>query len=468
MKKPLFWLVLFGFVAWWLVPFGTHGLFDDGVFYGCISRNWAFSDDPNGWHFVVSPTLDPQFNGHPPMAFWLEAGLFKLLGDHFWIEHLYSLIMAILSGIAMAKIWKKVITNYSEINYITESAYLPLIFWLLIPIVGWSYMNNMLENTLSVFTLWTVYCFIPIKGKNNYSQLAIGGILIFMATLTKGPVGLFPLAVAGLHWLVFRKEKLITVIVKTFYLIIFIATAYWLLITFFPNAEAFLGRYVELQLRRSLAGEGMVTSRWVLPKSLATEPLIALAIIVIGWSVVRLKNIIIDKVFVKGIWFYGLLAISVVLPMLISPKQMAFYLVPAFPYLSLLFGLLFYPIWKYILSVWMTPKWLFYTLKMAVVSGLAVMVFRWGSIGRNHKMLKDVFEIVQTVSPNDTIGIRNDLYIQWNLHGYLYRYGRVNLFNVPLYYNNWLLLPKDDFKDTINYSSKQLECYKLYTLKIPK
>lgn len=496
MKHPLLWLVILGFVAWWALPFGTYGLFGDGVFYSCISRNWAFSEDPNWWHMVVTPTLDAQFNGHPPMALWLEGGLFKLLGDYFWIEHLYGLIMAILSGIAIFKIWERLASNYHQatytsesayldksllddqkerlasnypqVPYASESAYLPLIFWMLMPIIGWSYMNNMLENTLCALTLWAVYCLIPIKGKSNYRQVVLGGVLIFMATLTKGPVGLYPLAVVGWHWLVFREERFIVAFLKTLYLVLFLIGAYYVLISFSEHAKAYFIRYFELQLRRSLAGENLVTSRWVLFEKMATEPLIALAIIALAWLVVRFKSIAVEGLFLKGLWFYGLLTVSVVAPMLISPKQLPFYIVPALPYLSLAFAVLFLPIWTRFAPTFNTQKWLSPMLKTGVAIGLVIMVVRWGSIGRDRKTLHDVFYMTQTIAPNDTIGIQGNLFEEWDLHCYLYRIGYISLFTVPKDYNHCLRLPDESFSDTLNYTCTPLERYKLYSKKVLK
>jgi hypothetical protein len=54
-----------------------------------------------------------------------------------------------------------------------------------------------------------------------------------------------------------------------------------------------------------------------------------------------------------------------------------------------------------------------------------------------------VFQIIQKVPANDTIGIQNEVYKQWNLHGYLYRFGQVNLSTAHQTFKYQLLLPNE-------------------------
>ena len=54
----------------------------DGVLYATIARNMA--DGTCGpWEPMVSETFMRHFHEHPPLAFWLEAVFFRMLGDHF-------------------------------------------------------------------------------------------------------------------------------------------------------------------------------------------------------------------------------------------------------------------------------------------------------------------------------------------------------------------------------------------------
>jgi hypothetical protein len=57
-------------------------------------------------------------------------------------------------------------------------AWLPVLFWAAIPLVTWSYSNNMLENTLSIFT--TGACGVARRhhGSSSVAALADRGGLI--------------------------------------------------------------------------------------------------------------------------------------------------------------------------------------------------------------------------------------------------------------------------------------------------
>ena len=67
-------LLLIG--IWWIVPLLMIGVFDDGVFYSCISRNLIYDAQATIWDLKVSNALDTSFNGHPPLAFWIEGIFF--------------------------------------------------------------------------------------------------------------------------------------------------------------------------------------------------------------------------------------------------------------------------------------------------------------------------------------------------------------------------------------------------------
>ena len=38
-----------------------------------------------------------------------------------------------------------------------DNYWIPILFWLIIPIVAWSYKNNLLENVTGLFSLFAVY-----------------------------------------------------------------------------------------------------------------------------------------------------------------------------------------------------------------------------------------------------------------------------------------------------------------------
>ncbi|MGY0407078.1 MAG: glycosyltransferase family 39 protein [Polaribacter sp.] len=129
-----------------------EGMFLDGVTYSAISKNLA-----NGygsfWEPHYTKTLFTSFHEHPPLVFIIESYFFKLFGNAFYTERIFSLATALLTAFGIIKCWK-LLSDPSEIkiNY-----WLPILIWLSVPLVSWSYKNNMLENTMGVFTIFSVY-----------------------------------------------------------------------------------------------------------------------------------------------------------------------------------------------------------------------------------------------------------------------------------------------------------------------
>ena len=155
-----FWLLLIGIVLILLSnSLLTEGMFLDGVTYACISRNMTIGLG-SFWNPHYTQTIGNVFHSHPPLAFGLEALLFKVFGDHWWVEKLYSALTFLVSGILIAAIWKRT-TNRPRM------AWLPLLFWSVMPIVSWIAINNMLENTMTVFVLLSVYLMIVSYQRNN-------------------------------------------------------------------------------------------------------------------------------------------------------------------------------------------------------------------------------------------------------------------------------------------------------------
>lgn len=64
----------------------------DGNIYASLSRNLAFGIG-NFWDPSLSEYFGKEFHDHPPLAFGIQALFFKLIGDYFWVEKLYSIFI---------------------------------------------------------------------------------------------------------------------------------------------------------------------------------------------------------------------------------------------------------------------------------------------------------------------------------------------------------------------------------------
>ena len=134
-------------------------MFLDGVTYAAISKNLA-----NGigtlWQPQYTATFNQEFYGLPPVFFIIQSLFFKLLGNHFMVERLFSFGMLLLSGYALVLLWRTVTKPINLHQY----AWLPLILWITIPQVAWTYTNNMLETMVEClfFVLFISYIVLLI------------------------------------------------------------------------------------------------------------------------------------------------------------------------------------------------------------------------------------------------------------------------------------------------------------------
>lgn len=120
----------------------TRGMMPDGTLYAAIARDLA-----NGsGSFWAPPTFLPtgSFHDHPPLGLFLQSLLFRLLGDHFWVENLYAAITLCVAVYLMHRI---------QIGCGVKASSYGVLMFLICPLVAFTYTNNFLENTVVVFGL---------------------------------------------------------------------------------------------------------------------------------------------------------------------------------------------------------------------------------------------------------------------------------------------------------------------------
>jgi len=336
------------------------GMFFDGVTWATIARNMAIGNG-NLWHPVLfGPGCD--IHEQPTLAFWLESLLFRLLGDHFWVEKLYSVIVAIATAWLIAATWRSMLRDRPALR---DCSWLPVALWLCVPSWAWMYDSNLLENTLGLFALASVYALLRAAGSpsvvgtlrvpNQHAERAdytrqnpawlawtgIAAICLIAAVLSKGPVGLFPLATPVLIALTLRRKqkRRMLVIGEGLLLLFFLLLG---LVLMLPGAHEFLTTYFHQQVVASLAGNReMVHSRlgrldivWRMAVQLIVPVLFAGGLI--AWARRRAATGVAPQDFPKAELLFCLLtAASASLPIAISPKQSGHYAFPSYAFYAL-------------------------------------------------------------------------------------------------------------------------------------
>jgi len=424
-------------------------MYNDGIWYATLSKNLA-----NGigtfWYPKLTETIFPIFHEHPPLVFGIQSLFFSVLGEHIFIERFYAFTVFLLSAALIVSIWKLIFKSTPQLGKLW---YIPLSLWLLNEVVYHYYPSNILEGTLGVFTLATTYLLLKVVNtalsRNDIIIIVLAGLSLFCATLSKGVVGLFPLALFGLHWIVFRSFSFFQVLVRTFILTATLAICYTALLSLEPALDG-LGKYFDSQFLASLNEERTTyhhrENRLHIIRRLL-EILIPTFLLTGGiffLSKRKSKQKLVSSKERKLLIFFVLIGLSASFPIILSPKQAVYYLLPSLPYFAIGFSIIVSPI---------VHKWI--TLRGAlnkhrVIAGVTLILlcasigFTITNIGkiskRDQQVLNDVCEIGKIVPPRSIIASRA---YSAHLVGYFYRLSEISL-DTSSYDRPYLIVEKKD------------------------
>jgi 4-amino-4-deoxy-L-arabinose transferase-like glycosyltransferase len=310
---------------------GHRGMFLDGITYASIARNLA-EGRGRFWEPYYTATIYPAFHEHPPLAFWLQSLWFRALGDHMFVERAYSAAAAIVVAAAIAFTWRAVSSR--------GDAWVPVLLWISVPVVSWTIVGNMLETTVCVFV--TIAVAAAVRGMTGTPLAAaiagiLSGVAVVCAVLSKGPVGLFPMAAPIALALVgeWRRAALWCLAAQW---VTIAACAAALMLS--PAARASLARYVDQQVVAALAGRREVSGN---PLAILVTlvdgvwlPMAVVAIAIIAAARTSMKTwikpLLRDRHAAAAFIVIGLAG---TLPIAISPKQTGHYLMPAVPFYAI-------------------------------------------------------------------------------------------------------------------------------------
>ena len=421
-----FWLLLIGlFLILVSKSLLTEGMFFDGVTYASISRNMA-EGQGTFWNPYYTQTLYPEFRQHPPLALGLEALAFMALGDHWWVEKAYTVLMFLLSGLLIALIWKRTTNNI-------RWAWLPLLFWLSMPLVSWSATNNLLENTMSIFVLFSVYLMIVGYQCNHKIWLLLSAVVLLLAFLSKGFTGVFPLVFPILYCAFDQKRKWIQGPIDSVILLVSMTFFAGIMFLVCPGSFAYLKDYIRLQVINGGLHESTASSRFYIVFALLQQ-LVIPVVIVIALVICKAKNKLNSKVFefpLDKSWCYifFILGLLGVLPIMVSVKQRDFYMLAALPFFALACG----HITLSMLTLWL-PKippqvcnWMTVGAGCILLLGLVLNIIHMGKYGRDEALIEEVKQKVAEEGNNSIIEISPEEYTQWAKHAYYMRYNKMSL-----------------------------------------
>lgn len=437
----------------------SDGMFMDGVLYAIVSNNLANSQGTL-WHLNMQP-VDPVFYAHPPLGFVLQSVFFRLFGNSMYIERIYSLLTFIITGFIMVKIWNSIAQKDER-----KLQWVMLSFWFIIPLVSWAVSNNMLENTMMIFTCLSVLFIIKsMKGK-RFLYLLLAGLSLFAAFLTKGFVGLFPLSL--IFWIyVFNKDITFKrFIIDLLFTIVATVLPFIILILVSYDAKEFFNIYMHTQVLKSIDSVQTVGSRFYITGQLVKELVFVFLVILFVFFITR-KKIPLTPIN-KWTLIFLFLGLSGILPIMITLKQRGFYMLPSFPFLAISAALFVAPGVNYLINKINYSHLRFrvfkYVSMFLFIGGVVLIGLNVNRIGRDKNKIEDVYTIMKIVPSHTSISLSPDLHTDWSLHAYFGRYADIGLDSKNLNHKFLILKKGDNFSLSKTYSriGVNLNEYELY------
>ena len=348
-------------------------MFIDGLVYTNLAKNMAA-----GHGSLWQPILDlggSVFYEHPALLPFIQSGFFRLFGDGAHTEDYYNFTVLAFTLLLMYKLWQPLVSRQD-----VKLFFFPLLLFTLSQEVQLRYANTMLECGMTAFLLATTYAFIKLKDKSEVLALIATGVGTLLATLCKGPVGLFTLAMPFLYFFLVEKRFSLPALLLpgltllSGYAVLFIADS---------EAYAFISKYLDQQVVAALRGErieNIAGSRFSIFKSLVMTNIPALALFCLLYFFGRAsKPSLTDEQRNSALWLLAVGA-TAILPIMVSIKQASYYQLPALPFLFLGLGLLALPGLRSLLTYFEQRKVPRLALSAVGLMGLAAGLFVAGSM----------------------------------------------------------------------------------------
>jgi hypothetical protein len=422
-SSPYYFIVAFACILW-LPSLLEKGMFMDGVFNALFAHNLAHGIS-TFWAPQTIYYSTPAYWDNPPLSMFTLATCYKIFGDYFFVERIYSVTCAIIQLILLMVLWR---TYFKHNKSLRAYAWLPAALWLFSPLTSWGFANNMMENTMSIFTSAAVIVFVHYcQGRKSiWLHAIIGGALIFLAVITKGPTGLFPLAIP--LFFVFAPQKSALKNLVLYGLLQFIFFAAMFAIVFAQQApHQFLQHYLEVQLKPTLNHK---TGGLYVPYAILPQLIIALSPLAVITALLLLltKPGKVKAAMLKDGLSFFCIGLSASLPIALSVKQNKHYLIPSIPMFAMAVALVALPY-----AVFITGK-ITAELKsnlqkfMKVASALTMVICVFLCIknawhyNRDKELLTDI-EAIQPFIKNEKV-IKADwpFFGEWSLRAYLNRF----------------------------------------------
>lgn len=416
MNKDIFFPILLVIGIFFAIISGnflTEGMFFDGLIYSTIAKSLS-QGIGSFWNLCFSEGRP--FIGHPPLAMGIQSLFYLLLGESFFVEKIYSVFTVVLSAFILFLIWKEL-----EMN--VKNFWMVLLLWFLVPSVTWASTNNMLENTMNIFVLLSVWAYLKSLKSNRFFYCFFAGIMLFLAFLCKGFTGLYPLALPFLYWLFMQDRKFVNAIQDTLQVLAGLAAIALLTFIVSPIALRSIETYLKDQVFNSLNHITTTDSRFFILKSFLSDMIIPAIITLVVFIIGKLKKkVALDSRNTKLCYVFFALALSGVIPIMVSMKQSSFYIITVFPYTALALGCLIDPTLSNI-QLGNKTATVFRVVSVSVfLLAIGLNIYFCGKVGRDKDMLADIHALLPALPEKTTVATSTSMRQDYQFWTYMERY----------------------------------------------
>ncbi len=428
-----FWWLTAGIMALLTLPkLMQDGMFMDAMLYTSVAHNLSqgfgsFWFPQFGAHNIADL---PSFHEQPPLVFGIESLFFMVFGSSMYVERFYTFLTMLATAGLMLLLWRSI---YQNDHSIKKVGWLALILWITIPVCFWTYTNNMNENTMGVFTLLSVlFIYHSFQSKKHQIWLWIfAGVGVFLATMSKGIPGFFPIVTPLLYWtlqhkITFKKATVITLVISLVPLLIY------LILLYFPDSKESLTNYFIKRALQRIKEVPTVNNRFYIIERLFMELLPQLLFLLLFFALSRWKKWRPAAIYNKGeAFFFIAVGLSASAPLLLTLVQKGFYFVPALPFFGIGFGMLIAPyVTSWISKLAYSKKPLFILSLFSVVfflTTLTITAFQVGKASRDKVLLHDIYQIGAIVPKYTIVGVTPEIWDNWSLQCYFVRYFNISV-----------------------------------------
>lgn len=422
-QKTIMLLVICLISIWIGVATFTNGMFFDGVVYAATANNLAHGMG-SIWHFQYSPTFNPNFVEQPPLMIVIQSWFFRVLGDGLIVERVYCFLFTGLMMYIIRALWKEFQKEHSS------AFWYPVLLWAIVPIIPWTYQNNLQEVTMAALdgmaVLWILYgC-----RQEKWLWCMAGGIMIFLASFTKGLQGLFPLAVPFLYWLTLRKGTFWGMVAKSS-VILSIPLLLYALLFLSADARLFYQQYVERRLGGSFAGiQNTTSSHFYLLYKLVGDLMIPAVLcgLLWWWLKSRKEHTLLHH---REALLFISIGLSASLPLMVTLEQRKFYLATSIPYFAMGMAL-----WTSFAPIELASKleilgWNLKRIRQTTSITLICLLLSlplWIHISkRENDLIADLEMLKSQIPERSTLSIPASMATRWSYHAYFMRYHYIAL-----------------------------------------